>query len=158
MHSPVGMLERMSSRKIVHPSPPRSGKYKSDTFTGVRTEMNINWQDYRTDNDLSFRDGFTMLSSVFRWNVCITACFACAAVYVTGRLQMKWDADLSVIQFGILFPMVFVLTQAYNRREACLVALAGFKSSIYSLYWIHRDWALADDDTPPEHKIRHIEK
>jgi hypothetical protein len=70
---------------------------------------------------------------------------------------MKWDSDLSVVQFGILFPMVFVLTQAYNRRETSLDAMAGFKSSIYSLYWIHRDWALADDDTPPEHKIRHIE-
>mgnify|MGYP003385487816 CR=1 FL=1 len=153
------MMRANTSGKIVHPSGSRKyNKVKMSTFSGERKEMNINWQDYRTDNSLEYQDIVTMFRSVFRWNVCLTACLGCVAVYFAGILQMKWKSDLSVIQFGILFPMVFVLTQAYNRREASLVALAGFKSSIFSLYWIHRDWALADDDTPQDRKIRHIEK
>jgi hypothetical protein len=143
------------SYKVIHPSVIRGSR--NTTFDGERSEMNIAWRDYRTDNSLTHRDVITMLKSVFRWNVCLTMCIGCVTVYIAGKLKMKWDSDLSVVQFGILFPMVFVLTQAYNRREACLDSLAGFKSSIYSLYWIHRDWALADDDTPKEFKIRHIE-
>eukprot|EP00603_Paraphysomonas_imperforata_P011607 CAMPEP_0114455182 /NCGR_PEP_ID=MMETSP0104-20121206/2965_1 /TAXON_ID=37642 ORGANISM="Paraphysomonas imperforata, Strain PA2" /NCGR_SAMPLE_ID=MMETSP0104 /ASSEMBLY_ACC=CAM_ASM_000202 /LENGTH=471 /DNA_ID=CAMNT_0001627589 /DNA_START=27 /DNA_END=1442 /DNA_ORIENTATION=- len=145
------------STKVVHPSMTKDYSDRQKTFEGERSEMNIHWQDFRTDNSLTHKDFLTMLKSVFRWNVCLTVCLGVCSVYAAGRLKLKWDSDLSVIQFGILFPMVFMLTQAYNRRESCLDSLAGFKSSIYSLYWIHRDWALADDDTPREHKIRHIE-
>lgn len=152
--STVRTMNAAMSCKVV---PSGVNSTKGTTFTGERTEMNINWENYRTDNTLTSRDLVTMLQSVFRWNVCLAMCIGCSMVYLAGRLRMKWFSDLSVVQFGILFPMVFVLTQAYNRRESSLVALAGFKSSIYSLYWIHRDWALADDDTPQEHKIRHIE-
>ena len=127
------------------------------TFEGQRTEMNMNWKNHRTDNAIQPGDVWILLHSVFRWNVCLTIFLGCIAVYGCGKLKIRWDADLSVAQFGILFPMVFVLTQAYNRREAALVAMSEFKSSIFSLYWIHRDWALADDDTPLDQKFRHVE-
>ena len=145
--------QRSKSFKVIQ----RSKQVAPSTFTGERSEMNINWIDFRTDNLLTLTDLYCMIQSVFRWNVLFAVFSSCTSVYAAGRLHMKWDSDLSVIQFGILFPMVFVLTQAYNRRESCLASLASFKSSIYSLYWIHRDWALADDDTPKEHKMRHIE-
>jgi hypothetical protein len=140
------------SGKVIHPQ-----QKKKSTFDGQQAEMNIHWEDFRTDNALSYKDSLTLIKSVFRQNVILAICCVCLFIYIAGRLKLKWESDMSVIEFGILFPMVFVLTQAYKRRETCLEAMALFKSSIYSLYWIHRDWALADDDTPQDHKIRHIE-
>jgi hypothetical protein len=143
-----------SSSKVIHPS---SGVEEKYTFDGMKSEMNISWSSYRTDNALTHNDFTTLIMSVFRPNVLVALFAVCVFVYIAGRLGLRWESDMNVIEFGILFPMVFVLTQAYNRRETCLEAMAGFKSSIFSLYWIHRDWALADDETPQVHKIRHVE-
>lgn len=54
-----------------------------------------------------------------------------------------------LVGVAIVFPVVFSIGSAYNRRESALQRLADFKGHAISIYYASRDWAtIKDNDLP----------
>ncbi len=56
---------------------------------------------------------------------------------------MAWEADftMSLISIAIIFPVVFSISSAYQRRESALKELAILRSNALSFYYSSRDWS-----------------
>lgn len=50
----------------------------------------------------------------------------------------RFKVDTSFLAIGAAFPLSFGINVGFSRREKALAALASIKSSVVSLYWIHR--------------------
>lgn len=94
---------------------------------------------------------------------------------------MGWEADftMTLVSVAIIFPVVFSISSAYQRRESALKELAILRSNALSFYYSTRDWSndsakpfiedikVAQKElfyrirnflTAPEHKAHDLEK
>jgi hypothetical protein len=56
---------------------------------------------------------------------------------------MHWEADftMTLVSVAIIFPVVFSISSAYQRRESALKELAVLRSNALSFYYSTRDWS-----------------
>jgi hypothetical protein len=56
---------------------------------------------------------------------------------------MAWEADftMTLVSVAIIFPVVFSISSAYQRRESALKELAVLRSNALSFYYSSRDWS-----------------
>ena len=80
--------------------------------------------------------------------LCISV-LAVAATWVCIHFQYKADFPLTLIAISIVFPIVFSIGGAYQRREAALKEYAAIKGYLRSIYFVSRDWI----DQPKEEYI-----
>lgn len=64
-------------------------------------------------------------------------------------LARGWTAEFptTLISVAIVFPIVFSINAAYNRRERALKSLGSIKASALALLLAHRDWGRGGEDT-----------
>lgn len=64
-------------------------------------------------------------------------------------LRQGWTAEFptTLISVAIVFPIVFSINAAYNRRESALKSLGSIKASAIALLLAHRDWGQAGRET-----------
>jgi hypothetical protein len=70
----------------------------------------------------------------------IVLALALLSTYACEAIGLRIDMPLELVGIAIVFPIVFSIGQAFQRREAALLALADFKTSLAALLLAHRDW------------------
>ena len=73
-------------------------------------------------------------------------------------LARGWTAEFpsTLVSVAIVFPIVFSINAAYNRRERALEALGSIKASAVALLLAHRDWARRGDDSVMRGLLRRL--
>ncbi len=70
--------------------------------------------------------------------IVITA--ACITTYICAELDFHFDVPTDLIGIAIVFPIVFSINAAYNRREKALEHYSIFKASALSIRFAHMHW------------------
>ena len=65
---------------------------------------------------------------------------ACASTYICRELGFHFNVPTDLISIAIVFPIVFSIHAAYNRREKALEHYANFKGSALSIRYAHMHW------------------
>src|SRR5215472_13594173 len=86
------------------------------------------------------------LSHVVNLKSMVIAFFAIVATWLCLRLDIKADFPLTLIATAIVFPIVFSISTAYNRRERALEEYGAIKACGRSLYIASRDWVAERDE------------
>lgn len=77
------------------------------------------------------------------------------STYVCLELGLVIDLPLELVGIAIVFPIVFSISSAFQRRETALAEFAELKANLTAMFYAHRDWpGLVHDDDAPE--IRQI--
>ena len=82
---------------------------------------------------------------IFDFQVLLISTLAVGATYLCINHGLHSDLPSSLIAVAIVFPIVFSIGAAYQRREEALRSLSAFRAGIAALYFAHRDWVDADD-------------
>ncbi|TAE72976.1 MAG: hypothetical protein EAZ85_08500 [Bacteroidetes bacterium] len=72
---------------------------------------------------------------------------------------MRWEADftMTLVSVAIVFPVVFSISSAYQRRENALKQLAMLRSNALSFFYSTRDWT-DNTSAPIIEKIKELQK
>lgn len=82
----------------------------------------------------------TAFIRLFDYHVFVVASLALAATYLCMHFNITADLPTSLIAVAIVFPIVFSINAAYQRREQALTLLARMEGFISALYFANRDW------------------
>lgn len=66
---------------------------------------------------------------------------ACATTTLCYELNFHFVVPTDLISIAIVFPIVFSIHAAYNRREKALEHYSIFKASALSIRYAHSHWA-----------------
>jgi len=78
--------------------------------------------------------------SVINTKSLIVIVAACASTYICRELGFHFNVPTDLISIAIVFPIVFSIHAAYNRREKALEHYANFKGSALSIRYAHMHW------------------
>lgn len=70
----------------------------------------------------------------------VISALAVLSTWLCLKFSIKADFPLTLIATAIVFPLVFSISTAYNRREKALEEYGALKASGRSLYMASRDW------------------
>src|SRR5262245_61276965 len=62
------------------------------------------------------------------------------ATFLCIRYGVHADLPSGLVAVAIVFPIVFSISAAYQRREEALKSLGVLRAGIASIYFAHRDW------------------
>ena len=93
---------------------------------------------------------FRTLSKVVNFKSVLISALAFASTLFCLHFKIVADFPLTLIATAIVFPLVFSISTAYNRREKALEEYGAMKAHGRSIYLAARDWA-------PEPKRAHQE-
>jgi predicted membrane chloride channel (bestrophin family) len=71
--------------------------------------------------------------------VAVISTFACLKLGITVNLPFE------LVAVAIVFPIVFTISSAFQRREGALGELAEFRANLIAMFFAHRDWQRTDD-------------
>ena len=80
---------------------------------------------------------------------------AVVSTYICRRLDLAADFPMAVVLTAVVFPIVFSINAAYQRREHALDEYANMKAHGQALYYATRDW-LEDSDAESLEELRGI--
>jgi predicted membrane chloride channel (bestrophin family) len=93
----------------------------------------------------------TFLTIIDAHTVVVTL-LALVSTYLALSLELWADMPADIISVAVIFPIVFSIHAAYNRREESLRYLASLRSHANGLYFAHRDWVRSG--SPGDHEAR----
>jgi predicted membrane chloride channel (bestrophin family) len=77
---------------------------------------------------------------IFNYKTLIVIILACTSTYLCRFYGLESDFPETVISIAVVFPIVFSIGGAYNRRETALKQYSSLKAHGRSLYYASRDW------------------
>lgn len=77
---------------------------------------------------------------IFNFQVLLISVLAVIATHFCIVYNLRSDLPSSLVAVAIVFPIVFSIGAAYQRREEALQGLAAIRAGIASIYFAHRDW------------------
>jgi len=84
--------------------------------------------------------------SIVSINTLIATSLAMASTAASIYYNWKIDFPLTIIGIAVVFPIVFSIGSAYNRREQALVQYGLMKSMGRAIFFASRDWLRDNDD------------
>jgi hypothetical protein len=66
--------------------------------------------------------------------VALICTYACLKFGITVALPFE------LVAVAIVFPIVFTISSAFQRREGALAELAEFRANLMAMFLAHRDW------------------
>ena len=81
----------------------------------------------------------------------IVGAVAVVSTWICLRLGIKADFPLTLIATAIVFPLVFSISTAYNRREKALEEYASLKAHGRALYLASRHWVFESSEKRDAH-------
>ena len=84
--------------------------------------------------------------SVINLKSLIVIIAACISTYICTRYNFHFDVPTELIGIAIVFPIVFSINAAYNRRENALEHYSIFKASALSIRFAHMHWIREKSD------------
>lgn len=88
--------------------------------------------------------------SILSINTLIALVFAIGSTAISMHYGWKIDFPLTIIGIAVVFPIVFSIGGAYNRRESALVQYGIMKSMGRVIFLASRDWLRDDDEKAHE--------
>lgn len=87
---------------------------------------------------------FRTLLRIVDLKMFVVTALALASTWASERYAVVIDMPLELIGIAIVFPIVFSISQAFQRRESALIELAELKSNLVAIFLAHRDWPETD--------------
>jgi len=87
---------------------------------------------------------FKSIWLILNYKTVIVTVLSVSSTWVCFRYGLTADFPLTLVGIAIVFPIVFSISSAYNRRERALSYLADFKAHSLALFHASKDWI----DTP----------
>lgn len=84
--------------------------------------------------------------AILRLHTFVVTGLAVLSTYLSQRLGLHAEFPMTMITTAVVFPIVFSIGSAFNRREHALESYSALKSHGRILYWAARDWV----DDPSE--------
>lgn len=92
---------------------------------------------------------FRSFSLIINYKTFIITALAVISTYVCFHLDLTAKFPDMLVGVAIVFPVVFSIGSAYNRRETALQRWADFKGHAIAIYYATRDWpSIKDHDLP----------
>src|SRR5262245_14540598 len=90
---------------------------------------------------------------IINYKTLIITALSVISTYVCYRLGLTAKFPDMLVGVAIVFPVVFSIGSAYNRRETALQRFSDFKGHSIALYYATRDWPTdKKNDMPPRVK------
>lgn len=89
-------------------------------------------------------------SLIINYKTFIITALSIISTYVCYRLNLVATFPDMLVGVAIVFPVVFSIGSAYNRRENALQRLADFKGHAVAIYFAMRDWTSNKDNDLPK--------
>jgi len=83
---------------------------------------------------------FRSFTLIINYKTFIVTALSIISTYTCYRLNLVASFPDMLVGVAIVFPVVFSIGSAYNRRENALQRLADFKGHAIALYYATRDW------------------
>jgi hypothetical protein len=80
------------------------------------------------------------LSLIINYKTFLVAFLACLSTYLSVKYNLVADFQMHLVSVAIIFPVVFSISSAYQRREMGLNQLSILKGNSLSFYYAIRDW------------------
>jgi predicted membrane chloride channel (bestrophin family) len=93
------------------------------------------------------KDNLNRLFSILSFNTLIALLFSIGSMFISIHYGWKLDFPLTIIGIAVVFPIVFSIGGAYNRREAALVQYGLMKSMGRCIFLASKDWLRDEDET-----------
>lgn len=74
----------------------------------------------------------------------IVALLALGSTYACLYFNISVELPTNLISVAVVFPIVFSINAAYQRREKALETFASIRSHLVAIYYAHRDWPPGD--------------
>lgn len=84
-------------------------------------------------------------------NTFIIPILSMACTFLCRRSNFIFEIPTNLVGLAVIFPLVFSIASAYKRREDALKNFAVLKSSLASLYLMHRDCIYSDGKPAKDH-------
>ncbi len=89
-------------------------------------------------------------SLIINYKTFIVTTLSIISTYVCYRLNLVATFPDMLVGVAIVFPVVFSIGSAYNRRENALQRLADFKGHAVAIYFAMRDWTVDKNNDLPQ--------
>jgi predicted membrane chloride channel (bestrophin family) len=86
---------------------------------------------------------------IINYKTLIITALAVLSSYVCFQIGLTAKFPDMLVGVAIVFPVVFSISSAYNRRETALQRLADFKGHAVAIYYATRDWTSSKDHDLP---------
>ena len=83
---------------------------------------------------------FNSLILIINYKTFIVTILSTVATWVCIQLNFLADFNLSMISVAMVFPIVFAINSAFQRREEALKALAGIKGLLVAIFLAVKHW------------------
>ena len=87
---------------------------------------------------------------IINYKTLIITTLSVISTYVCFRLGLTAKFPDMLVGVAIVFPVVFSIGSAYNRRETALQRFSDFKGHAIAIYYATRDWTLDKNHNLPE--------
>jgi hypothetical protein len=92
---------------------------------------------------------------IINYKTLIITTLSVASTYVCYRLGFTAKFPDMLVGVAIVFPVVFSIGSAYNRRESALQRFSDFKGHAIAIFYATRDWTTDKDHNLPQ-QVREI--
>ena len=89
-------------------------------------------------------------SLIINYKTFIITALSVISTYVCYANDLTAKFPDMLVGVAIVFPVVFSIGSAYNRRETALQRLADFKGHAIAIYYATRDWTINKDNDLPQ--------
>lgn len=90
---------------------------------------------------------------IINYKTLIVTALSVISTYICFHLQLTAKFPDMLVAVAIVFPVVFSIGSAYNRRETALQRFSDFKGHAIAIYYATRDWTTEKNNDLPD-KIR----
>lgn len=84
---------------------------------------------------------------IFNYKSLIVVTLSCLSTYLSGYFGISADFPMTIVGLAVVFPIVFSIGGAYNRRETALKHYSSLKAHGRALFFACRDWVPETDAT-----------
>jgi hypothetical protein len=92
---------------------------------------------------------------IINYKTLIITTLSVISTYICYHYGLTAKFPDMLVGVAIVFPVVFSIGSAYNRRETALQRFSDFKGHAIAIYYATRDWTTGDDHGIP-HKVRNL--
>ena len=93
---------------------------------------------------------FASLFVIINYRTFLITIFSVLATWLCVRFEIFAEISLSMVSVAIVFPIVFAINSAYQRREEALKHLAGIKGHAVSIFLAVKHWG---EHGPAPHEL-----
>lgn len=90
---------------------------------------------------------------IINYKTLIITTLSVISTYVCYRFGLTAKFPDMLVGVAIVFPVVFSISSAYNRRETALQRFSDFKGHAIAIYYAIRDWTTNADDLPTRMRL-----